>query len=100
MIYPKVEIGKFRGEAVYPRSNVVPLKTSENWIRIGRRVKEGEQPMKLVKYRAVTINRRRALEMGRSTGAAETDMQGLYAENQTELYIPDPVVNVSITIWF
>ena len=90
---PKTEIGKFRGEPVYPRSNVVPLKTAENWMRMGRRVKEGVQPLKWVKQRAMTIHRRRAVELAQQEG--DEMLQGLYSEEQTELYVPNPVVNVS-----
>ncbi|KAJ3916925.1 hypothetical protein F5877DRAFT_45622 [Lentinula edodes] len=100
------ELGKFRGEPVYPRSSVVPLKTPENWLRSeGRSIKEGAAPMKYVKLRASTIGRRREIEMikegmkdiqEKTKGANDTGgeiMQGLYARNQTELYVPDPVVD-------
>ncbi|PFH49962.1 hypothetical protein AMATHDRAFT_194065 [Amanita thiersii Skay4041] len=106
------ELGKFRGEPVYPRSAVVSLKTAENWMRSeGRSVRPGCQPLKLVKFRAGTINKMRELEMLREAGssaqgsrqnegvAADGDaggseiMQGLYSRSQTELYIPDPVVD-------
>ena len=64
--------------------------------------------MKWVKQRAVTVNKKRAIEMAladRNDRASHADqgdgfssekdiMQGLYAFNQTELYKPDPVVNV------
>jgi xeroderma pigmentosum group C-complementing protein len=57
------ELGKFRGEPVYPRSAVVSLKTAENWMRSeGRQIKEGEQPMKWVKMQASTIWRKREME--------------------------------------
>lgn len=85
-------MGKFRGEPVYPRSNVVPLKTAENWMRVGRKIKEGCQAMKMVKQRAVTIHRRRVIEMAQQGG--EEILQGLYSEAQTELYIPEPVIDV------
>jgi xeroderma pigmentosum group C-complementing protein len=102
VIYPLVEIGKFRGEAVYPRGNVIPLKTSESWMRQGYRIMEGAQPMKMIKQRAVTIHKRRAVERalaeqngdGSGEGSEGGPMQGLYAKNQTELYIPPPVVDV------
>jgi xeroderma pigmentosum group C-complementing protein len=110
VIHPLVELGKFRGEPVYSRSSVLSLKTAENWMRQGRKVREGCQPMKWVKQNAVTVNKRRAIEMamserqdrlsiaGEDQGAgfsSEKDvMQSLYAENQTELYIPDPVIDV------
>ncbi|KIP08959.1 hypothetical protein PHLGIDRAFT_68410, partial [Phlebiopsis gigantea 11061_1 CR5-6] len=107
VIHPLVELGKFRGEPVYSRASVVTLKTSENWMRQGRRVREGCQPMKWVKLNAVTVNKKRAVEMAMAGHPAvagedaaeggfssEKDvMQGLYAERQTELYVPDPVVD-------
>ncbi|KAJ3984402.1 hypothetical protein F5890DRAFT_1517301 [Lentinula detonsa] len=124
------ELGKFRGEPVYPRSSVVSLKTPENWLRSeGRSIRKGEVPMKYGKLRASTIGRRREIEMikegmkdmqertkmqevngvigihvdelgseervgtsGRANAEGEI-MQGLYARNQTELYVPDPVID-------
>lgn len=105
VIHPLVEIGKFRGEAVYPRGNVISLKTSESWMRQGYRIREGAQPMKMIQQRAVTINKRRAVEMalaeqngdGSGDGNEGGLMQGLYARNQTELYIPPPVVDVGFS---
>lgn len=79
---------------MYSRSNVVPLKTAENWMRTGRKIKEGCQPMKMVKQRAVTIHRRRLIEMAQQEG--DEVLQGLYSEAQTELYRPDPIVDVSL----
>jgi xeroderma pigmentosum group C-complementing protein len=106
-IHPLVELGKFRGEQVYSRSAVVSLKTAENWMRSGRKIREGCQPMKWVKQRASTVSRRRELEMALekeremkekvgqpSSEIGEDVMQGLYAESQTELYRPEPIVNV------
>jgi xeroderma pigmentosum group C-complementing protein len=91
------ELGKFRGEPVYSRSQVLQLKAAENWIRHGRVVREGEQPLKYVKQRAATINRRRELEIRAETEGANGGgavMQGLYAEEQTEAYVPPPVIDV------
>ncbi|KAK0187785.1 hypothetical protein F5146DRAFT_1060756 [Armillaria mellea] len=96
------EMGKFRGEPVYPRSSVVSLKTAENWLRSeGRSVREGVQPMKMVKSRPGTIGRMRELEILKDSlrEAGETGddqaqvMHGLYARSQTELYVPKPVVD-------
>jgi len=77
-------------------------------------VKASEQPMKMVKVRAGTVNKMRELEVlkdelrvagqdgegqsSSSSGGADI-MQGLYAFSQTEPYIPDPVVNVSCRCW-
>lgn len=91
------ELGKFRGEPVYSRSQVLQLKAAENWIRHGRVVREGEQPLKYVKQRAATINRKRELEIRAETEGANSGsavMQGLYAEEQTEAYVPPPVIDV------
>ncbi|CAA7262889.1 unnamed protein product [Cyclocybe aegerita] len=101
------ELGKFRGESVYPRSAVFSLKTSENWMRsTGRMIRAGEQPMKMVKVRAGTVNKMRELEVlkdelkvageGDGSGSSSTVgeiLQGLYAYSQTEPYIPDPVID-------
>jgi xeroderma pigmentosum group C-complementing protein len=112
-IHPLVEIGKFRGEPVYPRSSVVSLKAAENWMRSGRKIREGCQPMKWVKQRASTVNRKREIEMALEQGRGETVggepssgvgeeeiMQGLYAESQTELYKPEPIIDVRCFDWF
>ncbi|KAG1780652.1 Rad4-domain-containing protein [Suillus placidus] len=100
VIDPPVELGKFRGEPVYPRSSVISLKTAENWMRQGRMVREGCQPMKMVKQRAVTIGRKREMELALEKARTDThggdgqeDMQGLYAKSQTELYKPKPVID-------
>jgi xeroderma pigmentosum group C-complementing protein len=62
-------------------------------MREGRRVREGEQPLKLVKQRAVTLQRRRVMELAQLEGQ-EPAQQGLYARWQTELVVPPPVVDV------
>ncbi|KAI0248652.1 hypothetical protein BJV78DRAFT_1131036 [Lactifluus subvellereus] len=90
------ELGKFRGESVYSRSQVLQLKAAENWMRHGRVVRTGEQPLKYVKQRAATLNRRRELEIrvnAEGTNGSGDAMQGLYAERQTERYIPPPVID-------
>ena len=87
------QLGLFRGEPVYPRSAVIPVKSSETWMREGRKIREGEQALKMVKQRAVTINKRRAQEMAQQEGL-EPVMQGLYSASQTELVIPPPIIDV------
>ena len=66
VVEPAVELGKFRGEPVYPRGNVLALKTAENWMRQGRTVVVGAQPLKWVKQRAVTVSKKRAIEVALS----------------------------------
>jgi xeroderma pigmentosum group C-complementing protein len=91
------EVGKLKGsEPVYPRSAVVHVKSSENWYRIGRIVGEEEEPMKYVKQRNATINKARIEAAALIEGNAPTQ-QGLFAESQTQVYVPPPVVDVSHT---
>ncbi|GAA5982532.1 hypothetical protein JCM10908_006687 [Rhodotorula pacifica] len=86
-------LGLFKGEfPIFRRSDVVNVRSTENWYRTGRVVKPSEIPMKFVKQRAVTIHRRREEELAKMDGG-EVDEQPLYAEEQTETYVPPPVVD-------
>lgn len=95
VIHPRKPVGVFRGEQVFPRSSVVVCKSAETYMREGRRIKGGQEALKLVKPRTVTINRKREEELLKMEGQ-EVALQGLFAEWQTELLIPPPIVNVSI----
>jgi xeroderma pigmentosum group C-complementing protein len=76
--------GGKRLESVYRRRDVKLVKSADGWYRIGREVKVGEQPVKIVAPRKQSND----LEDGEeSAGTA------LYTENQTELYQSPPVVN-------
>jgi len=104
------ELGKFRGEPVYSRSTVLSLKTAENWMRSeGRKIKMGEPPLKMVRVRAGTVNKQREMELvkqavkdnsGGGGGDDAAMMQGLYARSQTEVYVPDPIIDVSFFTFF
>ena len=98
VILPKREVGRFKGELVYRRGNVLSCKTAENWMRMGRRVKDKQEPLKWVKQRAVTLQKRRAQELAVQEGQ-DPIQQGLYAESQTEVYRPPPIVDV-IQFWW
>lgn len=77
---------------VYLREDVATCKTVESWHKEGRAIKQGEQPMKHVPMRAVTIVRKREMEDAlRETG--EKLKQGLYAIDQTDWIIPPPLEN-------
>jgi xeroderma pigmentosum group C-complementing protein len=77
-------------ELVFRREDVVACKTVESWHKEGRELKIGEQPLKHVPYRAVTLVRIRELEdTHRETGEKPT--QGLYSKAQTDWIIPDPI---------
>lgn len=95
MIRPRTkQLGLFKGtEAVYPRSSVVTVKSRENYWRVGRIVRDSEIPMKWVKARTITINKKRAENLARMDGEVPEE-QPLFAEDQTQLYVPPPVVDV------
>ncbi|CAJ0901916.1 7234_t:CDS:10 [Entrophospora sp. SA101] len=62
ILFPKEPvIGHIRGESIYPRKNIKQLHTTETWLREGRQIKEGEQPLKHVKSRIYTMSKRQAI---------------------------------------
>lgn len=56
-------------------------------------LRTGMQPIKKVKARASTVHKKRELEMRREEEGEV--MVGMYAQWQTDLYTPPPVINVS-----
>ena len=79
-------------EPVYLRQDVEVCRTGESWHKEGRAVKPGEQPMKMVPIRAVTLARKREVEEA-ERDSGEKQKQGLYARNQTDWIIPPPIEN-------
>lgn len=82
-------------EPVYHRRDVLACKTSESWHKAGRQIKKGEQPLKMVPVRAMTLNRKREVEEAEREGGKKLK-QGLYALDQTEWIIPPPIENGNI----
>ena len=77
---------------VYLREDVLVCRTVESWHKEGRAIKIGEQPIKYVPMRAVTLIKKREMEDAqRETG--EKLKQGLYSIKQTEWIIPPPIEN-------
>ncbi|KAF1980400.1 Rad4-domain-containing protein [Bimuria novae-zelandiae CBS 107.79] len=86
---------KEKSEPVYYRKDVVDCRSVESWHKEGRAIKEGEQPLKYVPQKAVTVQRRREIaERERDEG--QKMMQGLYSEAQTDWIVPDPIVDGQI----
>ncbi|MCJ1366896.1 hypothetical protein MMC16_006027 [Acarospora aff. strigata] len=79
-------------EQVFRREDVMICRTGESWHKEGRQVKPGENPMKMVPVRAVTLTRKREVEEAERDGG-EKLKQGLYAWDQTEWIIPPPIRN-------
>ncbi len=81
---------KAKPAPVFRRKDVVACKTVESWHKEGKAVKVGEQPLKYVPMRAVTLLRKREVqETERHTG--EKVLQGLYSAKQTEWIVPPPI---------
>ncbi|EXJ93156.1 hypothetical protein A1O3_01713 [Capronia epimyces CBS 606.96] len=99
VIHPKHEVGKVstgsgknaKLESVFRRRHVHVCRTADAWYRRGRDVKEGEQPLK-----RVVSKRRRTPEDGEGDDDEASDGMALYAEYQTRLYEPPPVVDGKI----
>ena len=79
-------------EPVYRRADVVPCKTAESWHKEGRCIKVGEQPLKNVPIRAVTLARKLEVEAAAKESGTRP-MQGMYAADQTEYIVPPPIEN-------
>ncbi|OAG33848.1 hypothetical protein AYO21_12043 [Fonsecaea monophora] len=103
VIHPRHEVGKVSAgpsksaklESVFRRRNVHVCRTADAWYRRGRDVKQGEQPLKHV------VPKRQRNQDGPSTEDMEDEDEGiqgmaLYAEYQTNLYEPPPVVDEKI----
>jgi xeroderma pigmentosum group C-complementing protein len=93
VIHPMREAGKIsagtggKAESVYRRKDVHVVRSADQWYRKGRDVRGGEQPLK----RAVTRRSDRTTPMDEYYVAE--DGVGLYAEFQTDVYVPPPVVD-------
>ncbi|KAJ1938985.1 hypothetical protein FBU59_004272 [Linderina macrospora] len=61
------------------------------WMRLGRAIKHGEQPIKTVKQRAVTARAKMQVEECEAQG--KDAVSALFGEWQTELFRPPPVTN-------
>ncbi|KAJ3015888.1 UNVERIFIED_CONTAM: hypothetical protein HDU68_012526, partial [Siphonaria sp. JEL0065] len=110
IIYPTGQayaIGKFKGEFVYPRTLVKEVLSAVNWRKRGRQVKEGQEPVKQVKARGNSINKKREIELERLNSIDSMDVDGsgvgvsewtdLFGEWQTDACVPESLVNGKIS---
>lgn len=76
-------------EPVYRRADVHTLRSADGWYRLGRDIRLGEQPLKRLR-----MNRSKTTGFEDSSGQEEDAQETpLYAEFQTALYQPPPIVN-------
>ncbi|KAJ5168754.1 uncharacterized protein N7482_004348 [Penicillium canariense] len=73
-------------DSVYRRSDVHTVRSAAKWYRLGRDVKVGEQPLKHVPAK------RPKSGFASDEDDNESEETALYAEYQTEIYRPPPVV--------
>jgi xeroderma pigmentosum group C-complementing protein len=100
VLHPRREAGKVNAgtasrpkmEPVFRRQDVLSCKSAVKWYRLGREVKQGEQPLKHIPARA---SRRRDVED--EGDEAESSTTGLYSIHQTNVYVPPAVRGGKIT---
>jgi xeroderma pigmentosum group C-complementing protein len=80
-------LGGKKMENVYRRRDVKIARSADAWYRLGRDVKMGEQPVKIIAPKARISDE--------EIGDEEDERAGtnLYTEEQTELYVSPPIVN-------
>ncbi|RDW85638.1 hypothetical protein BP5796_03963 [Coleophoma crateriformis] len=78
--------GRKKLESIYRRRDVKIAKSADAWYRLGREVKIGEQPVKVVPAR-------RTNDEDIGDDAEEGAGTNLYTEDQTALYESPPIVN-------
>ncbi|KAH7083471.1 hypothetical protein BKA63DRAFT_503072 [Paraphoma chrysanthemicola] len=98
VIHPLDPVGKVnvssamnpKMESIYRRKNVHIVRSADKWYRMGQDVKDGEQPLKHAKPKK---NRRLSVGPDMDVDEQQEDAgAGLYAEFQTQLYVPPSVV--------
>ncbi|KAI7282845.1 Rad4-domain-containing protein [Hortaea werneckii] len=100
VIHPRREVGKVnagtaakpRMEAVFRRRDVLVCRSADKWYRLGRIVREGEQPLKNVVSRRPIGGRRARSPSAEDEDGSTKPVTALYAPYQTEVYVPPPVV--------
>ncbi|KAI8375770.1 hypothetical protein EDC96DRAFT_306693 [Choanephora cucurbitarum] len=92
ILHPREPVlGSIRGEKVYPRSCVKTVSTADAYRKMGKEIKPGEQPVKMVKANAVTIEKRRLKEQAKQDG--QELLVPCYGEWQTQYYRPPPLIH-------
>ncbi|OAL22167.1 hypothetical protein AYO22_07428 [Fonsecaea multimorphosa] len=104
VIHPRHEVGKVASgplkgvklESVFRRRDVHVCRTADAWYRRGRDVNQGEQPLKRVVPKRQRNQDVAAAEELDDDEDETNEGMALYAEYQTSLYEPPPVVDEKI----
>ncbi|KAK9456687.1 hypothetical protein V1511DRAFT_495023 [Dipodascopsis uninucleata] len=96
IIQPKISCGTISinrktGEVVpiYRRQDVKTLRSATQWYKIGRQIKIGEQPLKRIRKR---MTKTKSLLDDTDDDDENEEEVTLYADYQTDLYVPPPVI--------
>jgi xeroderma pigmentosum group C-complementing protein len=98
VIHPMNQVGKVnvgsgmnpKMEPIYRRKDTHIVRSADKWYRLGRDVKEGENPLKHAKPRK---GARRSIPPDIDVDDQQEEVgTALYAFFQTELYVPPPVI--------
>ncbi|KAK9468923.1 hypothetical protein V1512DRAFT_258233 [Lipomyces arxii] len=103
IIHPKVPCGTVavgrsknsETEPIYRRRDVQSLRSAPQWYKLGRIVKVGEQAMKHIKRRSAKTRGGLSSDIEDEDDDGDDDV-ALYADYQTDLYVPPPVINGKI----
>ena len=86
--------GKRQLEPVYRRRNVKAVKSADTWFRLGRVVRDGQEPLKVLK--PIKLSRKQQERLPEGEEGTHGRPTPLFAEFQTELYRSPPVVQGQI----
>ena len=98
VIHPLNQVGKVnvgssmnpKMEPIYRRKDVHIVRSADKWYRLGRDVQDGEQPLKHAKPKK---GRHSSIRPDMEIEDIQDEVgAGLYAEFQTEVYVPPPVI--------
>lgn len=102
LIHPRHEIGRVntgtgsknggKSEPVFRRKDVLTCRTADQWFRVGKQIRAGEQPLKRLLPAASSLKRtRRSPTPNQDDNDGEAGIKNLYALHQTKLYVPPPI---------
>ena len=101
LIHPRHEIGRVnagtvsknegKSEPVFRRKDVLSCRTADQWFRVGKEIKAGEQPLKRLLPVASSLRTQRSPAPNEDDNDGEAGVKNLYALHQTKLYVPLPI---------
>ncbi|KAL8880493.1 MAG: hypothetical protein Q9192_008002, partial [Flavoplaca navasiana] len=109
IIHPRQEIGRVntgtgsknegKSEPIFRSKDVLTCRTADQWFRMGKEIKPGEQPLKRL-FPTASSSRLagRSPTQAEDETDGEQDVKSLYALHQTRPYIPPPIPSLGTPI--